>query len=94
MSGTVCNNIFPGLHCCQASNNNLCVESEGDCDNDADCDGLLVCGNNNCLNWRPTAGLWDAEDDCCERRCTQDHKCVHGEVRKDIIIKILNQLKI
>ena len=21
-----------------------------------------------CKNWRPVGGLWDANDDCCERR--------------------------
>ena len=21
-----------------------------------------------CTNWRPVGGLWDANDDCCERR--------------------------
>ena len=28
---------------------NGCGEEEGDCDNDNDCQGSLVCGNNNCL---------------------------------------------
>ena len=26
-------------------------------------------------------GLWDAEDSCCENRCTTDHPCADGLVR-------------
>ena len=35
-----------------------CKEGEGDCDDDAECEGELVCGINNCA-WNSTF------DDCC-----------------------------
>ena len=38
--------------------------------------GSMVCGTDNCPY---TGGRWDAEDDCCERRCTPDHPCREGE---------------
>lgn len=34
-----------------------CKEGEGDCDDDAECEGELVCGINNCA--------WNSTDDCC-----------------------------
>ena len=39
-----------------------CKEKGGDCDNDAECEGSLVCGTNNCRDFQP-----DAEEsyDCC-----------------------------
>ena len=37
-----------------------CRQGEGDCDDDAECEGELVCGTDNCL----VAG--DAEGDCCQ----------------------------
>ena len=39
----------------------------------------MVCGEDNCLNYWGVGGRWDAEDDCCERRCTQDPPCREGE---------------
>ena len=42
-----------------------CGSGEGDCNSDSDCEGQLVCGDNNCGS---SGGLWDAEDDCCEKR--------------------------
>ena len=46
--------------CCTESS--PCDEGQGDCDNDKECKGNLVCGKNNCDNlkfpWRGT--------DCCE----------------------------
>ena len=35
----------------------LCDVGEGDCDQDSDCAGPLVCGSDNCP--------WGDEDDCC-----------------------------
>ena len=37
-----------------------CKEGEGDCDDDAECEGDLVCGINNCA-WNSTF------DDCCAK---------------------------
>ena len=43
--------------CCSSSNQ--CGVDEGDCDSDADCSGILKCGNNNCgSNFHSLA-------DCC-----------------------------
>ena len=37
-----------GEHCCARNGVNLCSINEGDCDSDLDCEGSLVCGDNNC----------------------------------------------
>ena len=36
-----------------------CEYGEGDCDNDGECAGSLVCGTNNC------GGIFDSGADCC-----------------------------
>ena len=36
-----------------------CAQGEGDCDDDTDCEGALLCGNDNCASG--TTGM-----DCCE----------------------------
>ena len=51
----------------------LCGEGEGDCHSDEDCQGTLQCGEDNCPV--QSGGLWDEEDDCCERRCSSDRPC-------------------
>ena len=57
----------PGLPdqgtCCQPDNK--CGEGEGDCDYDEDCTEDLVCGNNNCRKWNPSA---PDTLDCCQKR--------------------------
>ena len=55
------------------------IQGWGDCDRDDQCVGGLVCGNNNCLNYRGTGGIGDSQDDCCEQRCTSSNLCTHGE---------------
>ena len=45
-------------HCCASAR--PCKENQGDCDNDSQCEGNLVCGKNNCgrsFTWK-----WA---DCC-----------------------------
>jgi len=54
--------------CCTVSNQ--CDAYEGDCDSDADCNGSLKCGTNNCP-WRND----DATDDCCGTGCTASSQC-------------------
>ena len=49
-----------GNSCCSPLNQ--CVDGEGDCDNDNDCEGNLVCGVNNCDQANPA---FDSTDDCC-----------------------------
>ena len=44
-------------NCCTAEN--PCGEGDGDCDNDDECLGPLVCGIHNCP--------WGDGDDCCRR---------------------------
>ena len=63
-----------------------CDEGEGDCDNDRECDGSLVCGKNNCntdfdLDYDVSVNM-----DCCRQPrvmdwewCSSDNKCGHGE---------------
>ena len=43
--------------CCTALQ--PCEYGEGDCDNDGECAGSLVCGTNNC------GGIFDSGADCC-----------------------------
>ena len=51
------NDLYTG-ECCTAENQ--CDVSEGDCDEDDDCLGDLVCGTDNCLPEFPDT------HDCCE----------------------------
>ena len=68
-----------GEHCCQRDSKRICDEGEGDCNSDWECKGMLECGQNNC---KMEGGLWDAEDDCCQRRCTFDRTCGQGQVKQ------------
>ena len=55
-----------GDSCCTGSS--LCGEGEGDCDEDRDCAGDLVCGTDNCSRG-PLGQVvsFDFDDDCCEK---------------------------
>ena len=55
-----------GESCCQQEPTRLCGLGEGDCQEDRDCAGLLVCGSDNCAT--KSGGHWDPTDDCCEKR--------------------------
>ena len=44
-----------------------CGEGQADCDHDGDCQGSLVCGNNNCHRFGPH---FHHKDDCCEKPTT------------------------
>ena len=46
--------------CCTAAS--PCVEGEGDCDNDQECGGDMVCGDNNCKQF---GEIFHPKDDCC-----------------------------
>ena len=46
--------------CCSQAVDGYCKEGEGDCDDDSECEGELVCGFNNCA-WNSTF------DDCCAK---------------------------
>ena len=50
---------------------NPCVEGQGDCDNDSECEGSLVCGQLNCANSSIT--------NCCTKTCDIDSDCTSGE---------------
>lgn len=80
--------LYLGTDCCLAARDGTrqCQEGEGDCGRDSDCDGLLVCGENNCVTQFGMVGeFWDEGDDCCRQRCDADHPCNHGEVRHNFI---------
>jgi len=73
-----------GSDCCTALNQ--CGKYEGDCDNNNDCKGDLVCGEDNCplpLTWIPgwtgKASSFDVHDDCCRATfkigCDGDDSC-------------------
>lgn len=55
---------YGGDSCCTPTNQ--CLEHMGDCDNDNDCEGSLICGTDNCYSdmWPPGSGF-DDTDDCC-----------------------------
>eukprot|EP00092_Neocalanus_flemingeri_P005011 GFUD01005388.1.p1 GENE.GFUD01005388.1~~GFUD01005388.1.p1 ORF type:complete len:490 (-),score=75.79 GFUD01005388.1:64-1533(-) len=44
------------------STSNMCSLQQGDCDSDSQCSGSLVCGDNNCRDFHPTA---QPLADCC-----------------------------
>jgi len=46
--------------CCTASE--PCEEGEGDCDDNDECQGSLICGDNNCKSF---GQFYHAKDDCC-----------------------------
>jgi len=50
--------------CCTSEH--PCKEKDGDCDYNEDCEGDLICGNNNCA--------WGDHDDCCQK-CTAQFRC-------------------
>ena len=84
-----------GTDCCLAARGGTrqCQEGEGDCGRDSDCEGTLVCGDNNCVSQFGKNGqLWDEGDDCCRQRCDPDHPCHHGEVWKMILILSLQHV--
>ena len=53
----------------------LCKEGEGDCDDDTECEGSLVCGHLNCINSTIT--------DCCTSMCYNDSDCLNQECKTD-----------
>ena len=52
-------------NCC--TEENPCKAGDGDCDNDDQCDGDLVCGTNNCVRNNPNFYYYDfgSDSDCC-----------------------------
>ena len=52
-----------GSSCC--TKENPCSLGEGDCDNNEDCKGGLICGHNNCPMKLYGTYEWDQFDDCC-----------------------------
>ena len=48
-----------------------CNEGQGDCDDDTECEGSLVCGHLNCMN--------NTVSDCCTKPCNNDSDCASGE---------------
>ena len=54
-----------------------CHQGEGDCDDDSDCAGSLVCGINNCESG--PRGL-----DCCTSTCHNDSNCLNQECNTEV----------
>ena len=52
-----CDGSIDKNSCCTTTNR--CGINEGDCDNDEDCHGNLICGNDNCISATGTL-LWAA----------------------------------
>ena len=72
---TLPRNCRGGEHCCRPDS--PCPLDSGDCNYDHDCQGVSICGTDNCPI--QSGGRWDPTDDCCERRCTSEHPCREGE---------------
>ena len=54
-----------------------CPHGEGDCDNNSDCAGSLVCGTDNCESG--PRGL-----DCCTSSCHNDSNCLNQECHTEV----------
>ena len=80
-SETLPRNCRGGEHCCRPDS--PCGINSGDCNYDHDCQGVSICGTDNCPT--QSGGRWDATDDCCERRCTPDHPCREGEFFNELL---------
>ena len=53
-----------GFSCCTSSRK--CKIGGGDCDNDGECEGDLVCGDNNCKpDYIISGSKWSTSADCC-----------------------------
>ncbi len=50
-----------------------CDEYEGDCDDDNDCNGNLVCGKNNCLKYEITYNYF-----VCFKRILKSYSYIHN----------------
>ena len=79
---------FPALRCKGINDGccteaNPCVEGDGDCDNDKQCQGGLVCGKNNCPKKSPFVNP-HGKDDCCTRP---------GEDRYVCLVRILTDVR-
>ena len=57
-----CTGLKGSSACC--SEEAPCKEQGGDCDDDKECEGSLVCGTNNCRDFNPSA---EETYDCCVR---------------------------
>jgi len=52
-------------NCC-AEKQDGCLRGEGDCDDDAECNGALVCGRDNCHTmFSDDSDTWRNDEDCC-----------------------------
>eukprot|EP00092_Neocalanus_flemingeri_P106790 GFUD01137037.1.p2 GENE.GFUD01137037.1~~GFUD01137037.1.p2 ORF type:complete len:109 (+),score=7.29 GFUD01137037.1:51-377(+) len=64
-----CAKIWPGDDClCEGSEGRVCYLGCGDCDDDGDCEGDLVCGTNNCREMHKNGRYGYRGDDCCYSR--------------------------
>ena len=69
-----------GDSCCRPDN--PCLENEGDCDENEDCLGELVCGSgtgndNNC----PAKATFESTDDCCYRGKNNVLSLIHIKIQ-------------
>ena len=75
--------ICDGFSYCRVQSNNtdngfctqqgiMCIEGEGGCTDDADCEGALVCGQDKCAIGLPGVG-------CCTTPCNNHAICNSGE---------------
>ena len=61
----------------RCSQGSTCADGEGDCDRHTDCEGTLVCGNENCASG--PIGM-----DCCVHTCLSDSDCPNQECNATI----------
>ena len=54
-----------------------CTLGRGDCDNDGECEGSLVCGSENCASGY-------SHLNCCTMTCANDSDCLNQECRSEV----------
>ena len=67
---------YESVHVTTYCSLNLCKEGQGDCIMDSECEGSLVCGNNNCAN--------STLINCCTKPCSNDYDCYNQECNTEI----------
>ena len=69
----------------KCSQDSPCADGEGDCDEDSGCEGLLVCGIDNCANETPFM-------DCCEHEIYKGEKYLRIGIDDFCIILIFQNV--
>ena len=69
--------LLINCHNSTCTSDSPCLNGEGDCDDDSECQGSLECGTDNCASG--SYGL-----DCCTKACNNDSDCMNQECNTDL----------